>query len=559
MNDLTELEKELKKVYKQASDEMRKKAAKYFTQFKKEDEEMRKALEEGRIKAKEYKQWRQIKMATGQNYKAMINSLTNDMTNANKIAASIINGYTPEAYAYGINFATYQIETGISMSTAWALYDRMTVERMWRENPDLIPWKARVDIPKDKLWNKTHINGAIMQSVLQGESIPETAKRLKQVAEMNNRQAVRTARTAMTACENAGRIDSYKRASGMGIKMKKQWLATMDSRVRDSHAWLDGMSIPINDTFPNGCEYPADPSGAPEEVYNCRCTLIADIEGIDQGTIDDKTLRPSEMLEKMTYDEWKESHKKPEWMQNKSRAEKQDKPVTVGDTGAAYTKSQVDKMNTLLQKADSLIQDIWRAAEPNLKRTWVPSSQDKARAFYRRGQRRVYLVASNVAKGSAHQTAFQAHFHEFAHNIDDMFGDISTSWLSDDFKTFEEVIMAELTEKFAGTTGSVDKEAVMFFIEEMKMNYSLRDRSDLSDIMEKFTVSTIGVDYPLGVGHGEDYALRKGNTSKESFADIFSADIANQGSIELIKQELPKTYGAFRSMLEEVIELMKMD
>lgn len=314
MNDLTELEKELKKVYKQASDEMRKKAAKYFTQFKKEDEEMRKALEEGRIKAKEYKQWRQIKMATGQNYKAMINSLTNDMTNANKIAASIINGYTPEAYAYGINFATYQIETGISMSTAWALYDRMTVERIWRENPDLIPWKARVDIPKDNLWNKAHINGAIMQSVLQGESIPETAKRLKQVAEMNNRQAVRTARTAMTACENAGRIDSYKRASGMGIKLKKQWLATMDSRVRDSHAWLDGMSIPINDTFPNGCEYPADPSGAPEEVYNCRCTLIADIEGIDQGAIDDYTLRPSEKLQEMSYEEWKESHKKPDWM-----------------------------------------------------------------------------------------------------------------------------------------------------------------------------------------------------------------------------------------------------
>jgi SPP1 gp7 family putative phage head morphogenesis protein len=314
MDDLTKLEKELKKVYKQASDEMRKKAAKYFAQFKKEDEEMRKALEEGRIKAKEYKQWRHVKMATGQHYKAMINSLTNDMTNANKIAASIINGYTPEAYAYGINFATYQIETGISMSTAWALYDRMTVERMWRENPDLIPWKARVDIPKDKLWYKAHINGAIMQSVLQGESIPETAKRLKQVAEMNNRQAVRTARTAMTACENAGRIDSYKRASGMGIKLKKQWLATMDSRVRDSHAWLDGTSIPINDTSPNGCEYPADPSGAPEEVWNCRCSMIADIEGIDQGAIDDYTLRPSEKLREMSYEEWKESHKKPDWM-----------------------------------------------------------------------------------------------------------------------------------------------------------------------------------------------------------------------------------------------------
>lgn len=314
MNDLTELEKELKKVYKQAADEMQAKANRYFQKFVEQDEKMRQAVFDGEMSDEDYKAWRQRKMLTGKRYTAMVDGLTKDMTNANKIAASIINGHTPEAYAYGVNFATYQIEQGIKMSTAFALYDRMTVERLFRDDPDIIPWKAKVNIPKDLQWNRQHITGAITQSILQGESIPNTAKRLRTVAEMNNRQAIRTARTAMTACENGGRVDSYKRASGMGIKLKKQWLATMDSRVRDSHAWLDGMSIPINDTFPNGCEYPADPSGAPEDVYNCRCSLIADIEGIDQGAIDDKTLRPSDMLEKMTYEEWKESHKKPKWM-----------------------------------------------------------------------------------------------------------------------------------------------------------------------------------------------------------------------------------------------------
>lgn len=314
MNDLTELEKELKKVYKQAADEMQAKANRYFQKFVEQDEKMRQAVFDGEMSDEDYKAWRQRKMLTGKRYNAMIDGLTKDMTNANKIAASIINGHTPEAYAYGMNFATYQIEKGIGMSTAFALYDRMTVERLFRDDPDIIPWKAKVNIPKDLQWNRQHITGAITQSILQGESIPNTAKRLRTVAQMNNRQAIRTARTAMTSCENGGRVDSYKRASGMGIKLKKQWLATMDSRVRDSHAWLDGMSIPINDTFPNGCEYPADPSGAPEEVWNCRCSMIADIEGIDQGAIDDKTLRPSEMLEKMTYEEWKESHKKPKWM-----------------------------------------------------------------------------------------------------------------------------------------------------------------------------------------------------------------------------------------------------
>lgn len=314
MSDLTELENKLKAVYKQAADETREKANKFFAKFTKQDKAMQKAVKDGKITQAEYIKWRQAQMITGRSYRALVNALAKDMVNANKIAASIVNGYTPGAYADGMNFATYQIEKDIAMSTAFALYDRMTVERLLRDDPDIIPWKAEINVPKDMLWNKQKINAAITQSILQGESIPHTADRLKKIAAMNNVQATRTARTAMTAAENAGRIDSYNRAKGMGIRLKKQWLATMDDRVRDSHAWLDGMSIPINDTFPNGCDYPGDPGGAPEDVYNCRCSLIADIEGVDQGRIDDETLRPSEKLQEMTYDEWKDEHKKPSWM-----------------------------------------------------------------------------------------------------------------------------------------------------------------------------------------------------------------------------------------------------
>lgn len=269
MSDLTELENKLKAVYKQAADETREKANKFFAKFTKQDQAMQKAVKDGKITQDEYLKWRQVQMLTGRNYRALVKELAKDMVNANQIAASIVNGYTPGAYADGMNFATYQIEKDIAISTAFALYDRMTVERLMREDPDIIPWKAEIDVQKDMLWNKQKINAAITQSILQGESIPHTADRLKKIAAMNNVQATRTARTAMTAAENAGRIDSYNRAKGMGIRLKKQWLATMDDRVRDSHAWLDGMSIPINDTFPNGCDYPGDPGGAPEEVYNC--------------------------------------------------------------------------------------------------------------------------------------------------------------------------------------------------------------------------------------------------------------------------------------------------
>lgn len=50
--------------------------------------------------------------------------------------------------------------------------------------------------------------------------------------------------------------------------------------MRDSHAHLDGVQVEYNEKFPNGLMYPADPQGAPSEVYNCRCTLIADVLGM---------------------------------------------------------------------------------------------------------------------------------------------------------------------------------------------------------------------------------------------------------------------------------------
>lgn len=56
----------------------------------------------------------------------------------------------------------------------------------------------------------------------------------------------------------------------------KRWLSAEDDDVRDSHRELDGTVIPVGDVFDNGCAYPGDPEGAPEEVINCRCVLVGE-------------------------------------------------------------------------------------------------------------------------------------------------------------------------------------------------------------------------------------------------------------------------------------------
>ena len=91
----------------------------------------------------------------------------------------------------------------------------------------------------------------------------------------------------------------------MGIKVRKEWLATIDGRTRHSHAMLDGKVVDKDKKFENGCMFPGDPNGSPEETYNCRCTLIASVEGVDTSN----GLRRDRygILPDMTFAQWQNS------------------------------------------------------------------------------------------------------------------------------------------------------------------------------------------------------------------------------------------------------------
>lgn len=60
-------------------------------------------------------------------------------------------------------------------------------------------------------------------------------------------------------------------------RLSRVWRSTMDSRVRDSHAAMDGQEVGMNEPFVSGngnyLMYPGDPSAPIEEVANCRCTV----------------------------------------------------------------------------------------------------------------------------------------------------------------------------------------------------------------------------------------------------------------------------------------------
>ena len=292
--------------YRQARISLSEKIENYLEEFEKQDAEKRALYDSGELSHEDFIKWREQMITDTRAWRDMSAQLANDMTKQNEIAASMINDTLSDVYAINHNYGTYEAEVGSGIDTTYTMYDKFTVKRLLTEDEDLLPHPS-VPVKKDKLWNRQRINSAVLQGILTGEPMKDIAKRLESVSDMTERSAMRNARTAVTGAENAGRIDSYKRAVSMGIKMKQVWLATLDGRTRDSHAMMDGEKVEVGKKFSNGCRYPGDPQGAPAEIYNCRCTLVAEVEGSDAY---DASTRTSAYLQEkgLTYEQWQEMH-----------------------------------------------------------------------------------------------------------------------------------------------------------------------------------------------------------------------------------------------------------
>ena len=313
---LEEIEKRISEVYAQAEKEVAATLDDYLRKFETKDKLKLKALANGLITEEEYKQWRVGQIAIGQRWAEMRDTLAQDFTNADKIARSIAFDHMPEVYALNHNYGTFQVEKASGIDTSYTLYDTNAFEELMKNEDTFIPAPGRKvsrDIKEGKAlaWNKKAVQSAMMQSLLQGESIPKIATRLaKTVGESDRKAAIRNARTLTTGVENAGRIASYDQANKMGIPTRKQWLATLDSRTRHWHASLDGETVDNDKPFVNEfgeIMYPGDPKADPANIFNCRCTLIASIKGFERD-VSDLSLRHDDHLKDMTYDEWKAGH-----------------------------------------------------------------------------------------------------------------------------------------------------------------------------------------------------------------------------------------------------------
>ena len=308
---LKDLEKKIQKEYKKAAREVEASMNRFLAQYRKNDREMMALWKSGKITKKDYTDWRKKQILLSDKWKAQRDELTQRFMEADKVASRLINEHKMDVYALNYNYGTYEIEKGARINTGFSLYSRDTVARLIKDDPKLLPppgKKTSDAIRRGELkkWNNKQVQSVMTQGILQGESIQKLSKRLAvTVGEKNAYSHYRAARTMTTSAENAGRLDSYLRAEKMGIKMGKTWLAAHDNHTRASHRAYDGMTIPLKDEFAPNLMFPGDPDGDPAEVYNCRCSLVADVMSVDGVDLSDIGARPWAEEWEPDYNEWK--------------------------------------------------------------------------------------------------------------------------------------------------------------------------------------------------------------------------------------------------------------
>lgn len=287
--ELERLEERLTALYANTANEVKAEFTAFMAKYKADIDSMTQQLAAEEITADEYANWVRRHVIQTAEYRRTVETLTNMLVNTDVLAMALVNAELPLVIAQSYDFVTSlgfkaADEAGITVGT-FQVYNAESVQKIIKDNPELL---KEVYKEKDYSWNRDRINNEITHSLVRGDSIQQAADRLQNVSNMDKNAAIRNARTAMTAAENIGRTEAAEDIREQGVPIDEVWSATMDDKTRDTHLLMDGTTRDANGEFgagiiDNPIRFPGDPSGDPEEIYNCRCRLSIVLKGIDHS------------------------------------------------------------------------------------------------------------------------------------------------------------------------------------------------------------------------------------------------------------------------------------
>lgn len=282
---LEEMEKRLSAIYSASEKKIQSKMLDFAKSIEGRASELLNAIKQAKTeneakKAKnDYIQYFKKEVVKSKAFKDLSKEIAIDLFNTNTESSTFINSKTPEIYALNYNWINQQLSKDIPDFVA----QEITVKEA-DEYGELT--KQTVSKPKDTKWNENNIKKSVVVGASLLLGVNAIMKRSAKLTVEKNRNSASMHNSGMgTDAENKARLDGMYWAEYLGNKMEKVWIATLDNRTRDSHAMLDGVSVPLDDVFDNGLERPRDPNGIPSEICNCRCSLkYRDVGGIKGNT-----------------------------------------------------------------------------------------------------------------------------------------------------------------------------------------------------------------------------------------------------------------------------------
>lgn len=270
------IKRELRAIYGEAEKDLLRKAEEFTKKHEAKDRIKRAQLAAGRITISDYRRWQQGQVFIGKQWDSKVSQMAKSLVNVEKDAVAIVHDEQVKCFAENTNYFEFRIDRDNGFGGNFSLYDTHTVTRLVREEPELLR-RRYVKGEKSEAWNVKTIRNCIMQGILQGESIPDIARRMaRDTASTDMKAMTRYARTAMTSAQNAGRLQAMRESNKKGIYCEKVWLAVGDDRTRDAHAELDGHTAPVDSPFESilgPIMFPGDPNASDENIWNCRCAL----------------------------------------------------------------------------------------------------------------------------------------------------------------------------------------------------------------------------------------------------------------------------------------------
>lgn len=296
--EIERMENRLRRHYGKTNKAVKKMLMEHLTQYEDRIAEYQERLDSGAMTEQQYEDAVFMLVTTGNDWEQTQNAIVDEYIESDVSAMQIIGASMMTIYLYNHLFKSGRM---ISRSRSHFDFD-FEMPKVFRDkdNPfaiitDLLngsSFKRMLPPPnpdkfKDRLWHRVKLNSIIRQGVRKGKSVKDIAINIERLTSMDIVSAFRAARTGCTNAENSAKLDAMIAfRDKYGVDVKKMWYATLDGRTRTHHREIHGEIRELEEPFSNKLLFPADPNGAPSEVYNCRCTMLEIIEGIDTEIAD---------------------------------------------------------------------------------------------------------------------------------------------------------------------------------------------------------------------------------------------------------------------------------